>query len=208
VSRYLVATRSAHKAREIRRILRDTQHLELITLADLGVPETPAEDALEVAATFLENARAKALYFAQLLQYPTLADDSGLEVQALGNQPGVRTRRFALDAGRIGLTGDALDSANNELLLERLQGIPAHRRAARYVCAAVLATPDLIAYAALGCCTGSISFELRGEGGFGYDPLFLVSQSDLTFAQLSPSEKDQRSHRARAFRALANMLSV
>ena len=206
MTRYLLATRSAHKAQEIRRILAQSTDVDLVTLAELGVPETSAEDELEVAHTFLENARAKALYFAQLTALPTIADDSGLEVVALGNKPGVRTRRFALDAGFTDLTGAALDRANNQLLLDRLRSTPPQQRTARYVCAAVVASPGAIVHAALACCAGAIALEPRGEGGFGYDPVFLIPELDATVAQLSPLQKDSLSHRARAFRALSTML--
>jgi XTP/dITP diphosphohydrolase len=193
--------------REIKSIVARTTRIELVSLADLGIAESPEEDALETASTFLENARAKALFFARQTGFATLADDSGLEVAALCNQPGVRTRRFALDTGYSNLTGAALDQANNELLLQRLEGIPPAQRAARYVCAAVLARHDHAVEAAIGTCAGEIAMAPRGKGGFGYDPLFLLPDLDLTFAELDPAQKSARSHRARAFRALSTLLA-
>ena len=203
--RILVATRSRHKASEIARILGRARPRQLITLNDAGITESAAEDALEAATTFLENARAKALYFARLSGLPVLADDSGLEVLALNNAPGVRTKRFALDAG-IHATGDALDEANNKLLLELMQNVPDDQRAARYVCALCFADSTETLLSALGTCTGSIAGKPRGSGGFGYDPLFLIRDLGITFAQLSAEQKDARSHRARALRALASVL--
>ena len=203
--RILVATRSRHKASEIARILGRTRARELITLNDAGIVESAAEDQLENAETFLENARAKALYFARATGMSVLADDSGLEVEALGREPGVRTRRFALDAG-IEAAGEALDAANNRLLLERLANVPAEGRGARYVCALCLARPTGEVLCSIGTCTGAIARAPRGTGGFGYDPLFLLPDLQITFAELSPEQKDARSHRARALRALASVL--
>ena len=199
----VIATRSDHKAAEIRRIL---AHLpcRLRTLRDIDFPETDEESTIENAATFVGNARAKARWFFERCKLPVIADDSGLEVFALGGLPGVRTRRFAIDAGYTGLEGIELDHANNRLLLERLEGVPDDRRGARYVCAAAFcAERDLVA---IGTCDGVIAREPVGSGGFGYDPLFLLPDLQLTFAQVSPDVKHSRSHRARAFRALATLL--
>ena len=200
---FLLATRSAHKKREVLRILGRHAAGLLITLRDLEIPESDAEDDLENADTFLGNARAKAGYFARLSGLPTIADDSGLEVDALHGRPGVHTRRFALVEGATELSGDALDQANNELLLARMVAVPAGRRGARYVCAAALALPGGLNRCALGTCSGEIAFTPQGQGGFGYDPLFLLPDLQRTFAQLSAKQKDERSHRAHAFNALA-----
>jgi XTP/dITP diphosphohydrolase len=204
--RILLATRSRHKAVEIQRILAANTHVELITLRDLGIEESPEEDELEKELTFGGNARAKAKYFARRAALETLADDSGLEVFALGLAPGVRTRRFALDAGRTDLSGDALDAANNELLLERMRSVPQAQRGARYVCACALARPDGETVTAIGTCSGEIATTPRGNGGFGYDPLFYLPDLGVTFAELTPQRKDERSHRARACRALQSLL--
>jgi XTP/dITP diphosphohydrolase len=204
--RILLATRSRHKAAEIQRILRSTTHAQLITLDEAGISESAEEDDLENEPTFIGNARAKALYFARKSSVPTIADDSGLEVRALAWGPGVRTRRFAIDAGYAGPSGDALDEANNRLLLERLSALPEGERQARYVCAAAFAHPNGEIASAIGTAVGAIAFSPTGTGGFGYDPLFFIPDLGLTFAQLTPEQKDQRSHRARAFRALATII--
>jgi XTP/dITP diphosphohydrolase len=206
IRRILLATRSRHKAAEIQRILRPSSRIQLLTLDEVGIRESPEEDTLEIEPTFVGNARAKALYFSRKSGLPTLADDSGLEVRALGWGPGVRTRRFAIDAGYAGPAGDELDQANNRLLLERLNNVPARERQARYVCAAALVNGRDTGLS-IGTCVGDIALEPRGSGGFGYDPLFYIPELGVTFAELTPEQKDERSHRARAFRALANVIS-
>jgi non-canonical purine NTP pyrophosphatase (RdgB/HAM1 family) len=202
--RLLLATRSDHKAREIAGILAPLG-LELATLADLGIAPDPEEDAVEVHHTFQDNAIAKARYFAAKLQRVTLADDSGLRVDALGGDPGVHTKRFS---GRDDLDGPALDRANNALLLEKLDGVPDEDRGARYVCCATVAWPDGRTLAATGTARGIIAGEPRGDQGFGYDPLFHVPELDARFAQVPADAKNRISHRARAFRALASALDA
>lgn len=199
-SEFLLATRSADKAREIGQILHALPHLRLRTLSEAGVAASPEEEQIETESTFAGNALAKARYFAKLTAMPVVADDSGLMVAALNGAPGVRTKRFAADNG---ITRGDVDQANNEVLLEKLQGVPIEQRGAAYVCAAACVYPDGREFVALGTCAGYIGFEPRGTGGFGYDPLFLMPARDLTFAQLSAEEKHRHSHRARAFRALA-----
>ncbi|HEY8484857.1 MAG TPA: non-canonical purine NTP pyrophosphatase [Longimicrobiales bacterium] len=202
--RVALATRSTHKAREIRDLLSRVAHaipdLQLLSLDELGIPPGPEEDHIEAFDTFRENAVAKARYFAQRAGVPTIADDSGLSVAALGGAPGVRSKRFS---GRADLSGKELDEANNALLLERLRGVPPGQRAAHYVCAAALAFPSGAIFTALGVCSGEIALAPRGTGGFGYDPLFIVPELGVTFGELPPEEKNRQSHRARAFRALA-----
>ncbi len=196
----LVATRSPHKLAEIRRIL---PSLALQSLADAGIPPDPAEDELENEPTFLGNALAKARYFVRLTGAPVLADDSGLRVTALGGRPGVRTKRLASDTGEP--AGDGPDAANNRALLRLLQDTPGEERDAYYVCAAVLAGSTGGPRSAIGTCAGRIAEAPCGSGGFGYDPLFLLPDG-RTMAQLTDREKDARSHRGRAFRALAAAL--
>lgn len=195
----VLATRSEDKAREIRQILAPVEGLVLVTLAELGLPPTPEEDELEEADNFAAIAEAKARYFARRTGMPTLADDSGLEVDALGGAPGVRTKRFS---GRRDLTGKELDEANNQLLLERLKGVPEEQRTARYVCAAALALPAGAIATAIGTCEGRITTEPLGRGGFGYDPIFYSPELGTTVAMVSAEEKNRISHRARAFQAL------
>lgn len=208
-SELLVATRSAHKLAEIRDILAHTLPFKLVTLTDLGIPATPAEDDIEAHDTFLANAIAKALYFADLTGLRTLADDSGIMVDALGGGPGVRTKRFALDHSYVvaGTQGIELDRANNRLLLDKLAIVRDDERGAHYVCAAALADRAHIVTTSVGTCSGRIAYEERGSAGFGYDPLFEIPDLDVTFAQLTAEQKNQRSHRAIAFRALASTLS-
>jgi XTP/dITP diphosphohydrolase len=190
------------KAREIAEILTPVLLTDLITLADAGVAHDPAEDDIEVYDSFLANAHAKASWFLRLTGMPTIADDSGICVDALGGAPGVSSRRFAPGRHRAGLEQDR---ANNERLLHELREVPPERRTAHYTCAAVLHAPDGRRFSALGTCAGLILPEPRGDEGFGYDPLFLVPGIGRSFAEMSRSVKQQHSHRARAFRALASL---
>ena len=201
--RILLATRSRHKAGESRRILAGVGDLELVTLDEAGIPERPEEDAIEAFETFEENALAKARFFQERTGLATLADDSGIAVDALGGAPGVRSKRFAPDRG---LSGQARDDENNRYLLERLAEVPQEDRTARYVCVAVLVEPERPARVFRGEAPGIIVPEARGEGGFGYDPFFFDPELGRTFAEISPEEKNARSHRGKAFSALAQAL--
>jgi XTP/dITP diphosphohydrolase len=199
----LAATRSAGKQREIRRLL-DSAGIEVVFPDDLGIAESPQEDLLELGDSFLTNARAKAEHFMRKSGFPTVADDSGLEVFSLGGQPGVRSRRWA------GATGPAeqVDAANNAELLRRLRGAAEPRRLARYRCVLVFlreagAVPDTFE----GVCAGRILEEPAGSRGFGYDPLFFSEELGKTFGEAEPAEKDAVSHRGRAFKALASSLT-
>ena len=197
-----MATRSAHKLRELRGLL----HLDrsrLVSLDDLGVSGEPVEDGL----TFETNARIKARFAARATGLPSLADDSGIEVEALGGGPGVRTRRYA--------GPDATDTDNNAKLQRDLADVPAERRGARYVCVLALALPDASAPGGLrlitrrGTTRGRIAVEPRGSGGFGYDPLFEPARErggGRTFGQYRSAEKDAISHRGRAARRMAVVL--
>ncbi len=200
----LLATRSDHKATEIRKILAPLR-FNVITLAEIESEAAPDEEAIEAYDSFQANAIAKAQYFATRHRRTAMADDSGIRVDALGGEPGVRTKRFS---GRTDLHGRDLDQANNALLLEKLQGVPWDRRGAHYVCAAAIAWPDGRALTAVGTVAGVIATEPRGLGGFGYDPLFHVPALDARFAEVDPAVKDDMSHRARAFRALAAALDA
>lgn len=201
----VLATRSRDKAREIRDVLSATLRVPLLTLEEAGVAEDPAEERIEAFDTFIENAHAKAAYFLKLTGRPTIADDSGICVSALDGAPGVRSRRFAQQTG---LTGVALDRANNERLLHDLRGTAMELRATHYSCAAVMHLPDGRRFSALGTTRGIVLEAPRGTGGFGYDPLFLIPEIGRTFGELTLEEKQRRSHRARAFRALAGALPV
>ena len=195
--RLLVATRSEHKLRELRELLK-LRDAELITLDEAGVPGEPVEDG----STFEENAEIKARFGLEASGLPTLADDSGIEVDALGGGPGVRTRRYAGE--------DATDEDNNAKLLAELSGLPPDRRGARYVCALVLAMPGEPLLYARGECAGRIATAPRGSGGFGYDPIFEPEGEPVggrTFGQWSAEEKNRVSHRARAARAMWPLLA-
>lgn len=197
--RYLLATRSAGKLRELEPLFAGAG-IEVVTLARAGIPESPDEAGIEMFATFEENAFAKARYFRDLTGLPTLADDSGLEVGALGGAPGVYSKRWSR---RDDLTGADLDEANNAELLRALQG-RADRRA-RYVCVAALATASG-ELARRGEVEGEILEEPRGQGGFGYDPLFFAMELGSTFGEASLTEKERVSHRGRAFHALVRAM--
>ena len=199
-SEILLATRSPDKAAEITELLAGSARVHLVTLKDLGIAADPAEDDVEQHHTFIANAIAKAEYFATRTHRTVLADDSGLMVQALGGLPGVRTKRFASDHGVVRPDND---EANNDLLLDRLRDVPDTDRGAAYVCAAALVTPAGDTVASIGTCAGEIGRKRRGTGGFGYDPLFYFPQLRVTFAELTRSQKNAYSHRAKAFRALA-----
>lgn len=193
----LVATRSAGKIRELRALFA-AHGLAITGLDDAGIAETDDEDGLESAETFAGNAVAKARHFHRLSGLPTVADDSGIEVEALGGAPGVRSKRWS---GRSDLTGQALDDANNALLLKRLAG--STDRAARYVCAAAYRDADR-ELVERGETRGVITRAPRGTGGFGYDPYFesVELPGGRTFGEVTLEEKALVSHRARAFRRL------
>lgn len=194
----LVATRSEGKQREVRRLL-GPSGIPFLFPDDAGVPHDPGEDRLELGDSFAANARAKAEYFAERTGLPTVADDSGLEVFALGGLPGVRSKRWSGSAAG----GDDLDRANNAELLRRLSGAPAARRRARYRCVlAYLPSPRAATELFEGECMGTILDAPRGDRGFGYDPLFLSDELGKAFGEADEAEKDRVSHRGRAFQAL------
>lgn len=198
----LVATRSAGKRREIQAILAGIDRV-LVFPDDLGLREHPEEAGLEIASSFEVNARRKAEYFSRLTGLETVADDSGLEVFALGGAPGVRSKRFALYTG----PPEGIDAANNAELLKRLAGAPEEQRRARYRCVvAYLASPGAVPQVFEGTATGRVLEAPRGTGGFGYDPLFLSDELGKTFGEVDPVEKHAVSHRGRAFRAFAKWL--
>lgn len=174
-----------------------------MSLDELGIPGDPVEDGL----TFETNAKIKARFAARASGLPALADDSGLEVDALGGQPGVRTRRYA--------GPNATDAQNNAKLLSEMAGMAPAARAARYVCVLALALPDPASPGGLrmltrrGTSRGRIGLSLRGVGGFGYDPLFEPAREQpggRTFGQYPAAEKDAISHRGRAARRMLPLL--
>ena len=199
----LLATRSAHKVQEIRTILSGIPRLTVLDLDDIGLEWRDEEEALEPFDTFEENARSKAEYFHARTGLPTVADDSGLEVDALGGAPGVRSKRFAPVEG---LTGHKLDQANNNYLVERLGALELEKRTGQYVCVAALLGFASQMIVTRGEAKGLILAEPRGDGGFGYDPYFFEPNLEMTFAELHPDQKNELSHRGKAFRALTIIL--
>ena len=198
--RLLIATGSRHKLDELRHLL-DLPGCALLSLADVGL----ADDAPEEGATFADNASYKATWYARRSGLPTLADDSGLEVDALDGRPGVRTRRFAGE--------DATDAQNNAHLLALLDGVPPEQRGARYRCVLALAEPgegEPSVVTTSGEFVGRIALQPRGSGGFGYDPIFETADEPVggrTVGQLSSAEKNAISHRAKAARAMRALLA-
>ncbi len=208
--RIVVATRSSHKLAELRELLRPAL-AELISLDEAGVPRDA--EPIEDGRTFEANARLKARFYARLSSLPTLADDSGIEVEVLDGAPGVRTRRYA--------GPNATDAENNAQLLGALGGLPPDRRGARYVCVLVLVDgrPEArgprgrvpILAETRGTCRGRIAARARGSGGFGYDPIFEpISEppGGRTLGLWSAAAKNRVSHRARAARRMARHLGV
>ena len=196
----VLATRSEGKLRELRPLFAGAG-LAVHDLREAGLPVSPDEDSVEAFDTFEANALAKARYFQALTGRPTVADDSGLEVEALQWAPGVHSKRWS---GRRDLDGQALDDANNAKLLAALQGVPDPK--ARYVCVAAFCdgSRELVVR---GSTEGMIVRDARGAEGFGYDPYFLSAELGATFGESSREAKERVSHRGRAFRALLERLS-
>jgi XTP/dITP diphosphohydrolase len=194
--RFVLATANAGKAREIAALLSESElDVELVPRPD----DLP--DLEETATTFEDNARLKAVAVCEAAGMAALADDSGLEVDALGGAPGVRSARYA------GV--DATDRDNVAKLLDELEGVEAQQRTARFACVALARFPDGREVAAFGSVEGSITTESRGREGFGYDPVFVPVEGDgRTFAEMTHAEKNDLSHRGRAFRTLADGLRV
>lgn len=199
-----MATRSAGKQREARRLLAGTG-IEPVFPEDVNLFEQAEEDTLELSDSYRTNARAKAEHFARRSGLPTVADDSGLEVFYLGGAPGVRSRRWAGAKG----TAAEVDSANNAELVRRLQGAPEPKRRARYRCVLVLLrTPSAMPEVFEGECAGRILEAAEGEAGFGYDPYFFSDDLGKSFGLATDEEKDGVSHRGKAYRALAAALTA
>ena len=193
----LVGTRSPGKSREIRELFAGLP-FELSFPGDRLLDPLPEEADLERSMSYAENAVSKARYYATRSGLPAVADDSGIEVDALGGAPGPRSARWSF----TGTDGD-----NNKLLLEQLAGVPEARRTARYRCVVAFVQtsgsgPEIVE----ATCDGFILTEPRGASGFGYDPLFFSPELQLTFAEAAPAAKHRVSHRGRAFRALIEVL--
>jgi XTP/dITP diphosphohydrolase len=185
-----VATKNARKLREIARICADWP----VTWLTVESTHEPWPDVEEPHDTYLDNALAKAREVAAAFGVPAIADDSGIEVDALGGAPGPRSARYSGE--------DATEEENLGELLVAVREVPARDRTARYRCVAAIAWPDGGELWAEGVCEGTLETEPRGSGGFGYDPAFVPVGSDRTMAELADEEKDRISHRGLAFRAL------
>jgi XTP/dITP diphosphohydrolase len=192
---YLVATGNRHKTEAIRSILADYP----ITLTDLS-EQKPVPEPEETGATFLENALIKSRYYAEMTGFASMADDSGLEIDALDGRPGVLSARYA--------GSDTPHSVKMARLLEEMAGVPQEKRTARFRCVAAVTFPDGREYSAEGAMEGVIAFEPRGSGGFGYDPIVFIPQLGCTVAELTPEQKDSFSHRGIAFRRLMEKLKL
>ena len=192
----LLATRNPGKLAELRRLLADAvPGVEVVGLGDVEeYPEAP-----ETGTTFAENALLKAREAVRYTGLPAVADDSGITVEALNGMPGVLSARWS------GRHGD--DDANTALLLGQLADVPDERRGAAFVCAAALVTPDGVERVLERAWPGRVAREKRGTNGFGYDPVFMPDGLDVTSAELEPADKDARSHRGQAFRALVPVVA-
>ena len=204
--RLFAATTSQGKLRDFRTAAA-AHELVIEPLPALKSIPAPEEDG----ATFAENATLKAVYYSGFAPGAlVVADDSGLEVDALNGAPGVRSARFAADSGLIDSpdANDNTDVWNNMVLLQRMAGIPAERRTARYRCVLVAARDGVVLHTAEGAAEGMILEAPRGTGGFGYDPLFYLPPLDRTMAELDLETKHTLSHRGRAIAALLPMLGA
>jgi XTP/dITP diphosphohydrolase len=189
----LLASQNPGKLEEMRNLVRDLS-LQVVGPRDVGLKDAPAE----TGSTFLENAVLKARYYAGRSGLLTVADDSGLSVDAMNGEPGLFSSRFGGEG--------ATDTDRNRLLLRRLAGIPPGRRGARFTSAVAVAQGPEVLFAVEESVDGAITTEPRGHGGFGYDPLFFYPPLDKTFGEMSPGEKAEVSHRGKAFNRLKAFL--
>jgi XTP/dITP diphosphohydrolase len=191
----LLATNNPGKADEYRALLAGLD-FSLVTLHESGITMVVAE----TGQTMEENARLKATIYAAESGMLALADDSGLEVDALGGEPGHRSARYAGE--------DASDADRVKYLLSRLAGVPSESRSARFRCVIAVSTPAGVTSISVGVCEGTIALEARGSHGFGYDPIFFLPGLGKTMAELTPEEKDRISHRAQAARGVPGAIQA
>ena len=191
--KYIIATHNMKKRNELARIL-EPLGVEVLTAEQAGIELTDVE---ETGTTFEENARLKRESGCKESGMPCIGDDSGLVVDALDGAPGVYSARYAGDHGN--------DPANIALLLENMKDVPDEKRTARFMCTVCCTYPDGREIVVNGTCEGKIGYEPKGDGGFGYDPVFMVG--DKSFAELAAEEKDKISHRGNALKALAEALA-
>lgn len=190
---FVIATNNAHKLAEMKKLL-DNQHRKAVSLDEAGVCIDPEE----TGSTFEENALIKARAACRASGLPALADDSGLEVEALSGEPGVRSARYCAGS----------DFDRTALLLSNMERVPDEKRGARFVSAIACVLPDGMEFTVRGVCPGHILREPKGSGGFGYDPVFYVEEGEQTFAEMTQDLKNQISHRAVALRRMAVELDV
>ena len=193
MKKVIFATGNQGKMKEIREILGDLD-IELLSLKDAGIHA----DIVEDGKTFEENAQIKARTICNLTGEIVLADDSGLEIDYLNKEPGIYSARYAGE--------DTSYDIKNQMLLDRLQGVPKEKRTARFVCAIAAVVPGHEPFVVRGTIEGYIGDKPAGENGFGYDPIFYVSDLDCSTAELSPEDKNARSHRGNALRAIREEL--
>ncbi len=187
------ATGNEGKMREIRQIMKGI-HVELLSMKEAGIEA----DIVEDGESFAENAVIKAKAVAEKTNHIVLADDSGLEIDYLNKEPGIYSARY--------MGEDTSYDLKNANLLERLEGVPDEKRTARFVCAIAAAMPDGEVFTTVGIIEGRIGYEIKGENGFGYDPIFYLPEYGCTSAQLSEEEKNAISHRGRALAAMREEL--
>ena len=190
--RIVFATGNAGKMREIRMIMED-MGMEIFSMKEIGVNP----DIVEDGATFTENAVIKAKAVAALTDAIVLADDSGLEIDALNKEPGIYSARY--------MGEDTSYRIKNANLIERLEGVPEEKRTARFVCAIAAVLPDGELLTTLGTVEGRIGYEEKGENGFGYDPIFFLPEFGCTSAELTDEQKNEISHRGKALRAMKQL---
>ncbi len=192
--KFIIATHNQKKLAELRRIL-SPLGIDALTADEAGIS---FEDVEETGTTFEENAQLKALALFDGSGYGTIADDSGLCVDALDGAPGIYSARYSGEHGN--------DADNIVLLLKNMENVPDEKRTARFVCAICCVMPDGTQFTVRGECEGKIGYECAGDGGFGYDPIFMLPEG-RSMAQLSKEEKDAISHRGNALKKLVERLS-
>ena len=192
----VLATRNLGKVRELSKMLSDQRTIEILSVKDF--PEAP--EVIEDGTTYEDNAKKKAIHIAKYSRSRALADDSGLEVDALGGAPGVHSARYA--------GSDASDADRIVKLLSAIKDVPDDERTARFKCAVAVAEPGGGADVVIGVCDGAIIREPRGNSGFGYDPIFVPYGYDQTFAELGERVKNRISHRAKALRKALKLIEM
>lgn len=195
MKKLIFATGNAGKMKEIRMILADMGY-EILSMKEEGIDPEIIEDG----TTFEENAVIKAKAVAALTDAIVLADDSGLEIDALNKEPGIYSARY--------MGEDTSYHVKNNNLIERLEGVPEERRTARFVCAIAAVLPDGKVLVTTGTIEGRIGYEEKGENGFGYDPIFYVPEYGCTSAELTEEQKNEISHRGKALRAMRELLKI